>query len=313
MNKKFNTRVQECAEIFFNSRTEKNFSGIYRELTSIVRSSSSNILKNDEDLIQEVIDQVAMTIWKAEDIFDKDKSFLSWIYISSKNAAIRLYRKKRKRNEIMESDMIFDDSEGDSSIFENNLYQENNYNSQENNVKYYDSIEFHNCPEKQHEFILDMLKKCYSGEEYDILYKAIILKESPENIAKEFNINSRITVTSRNRRARNVLKKLLDQELQSSLIKEDKTISGKIVVNINEGRTRIECERLNGKLHGEFKEYYASGKIKTVGQFTDGKKTGVWNYYLENGKKEQNVNYDHRGAYVKFDRFETVKKIGFLN
>lgn len=41
----------------------------------------------------------------------------------------------------------------------------------------------------------------------------------------------------------------------------------------------------NGQLHGEFKEYFETGKLKTSGQYENGKKVGVWHsYHVEGGK-----------------------------
>ena len=41
----------------------------------------------------------------------------------------------------------------------------------------------------------------------------------------------------------------------------------------------------NGKLHGEFQEYFESGKIKRSGAYTYGKKTGIWESYHADGGK----------------------------
>jgi antitoxin component YwqK of YwqJK toxin-antitoxin module len=41
----------------------------------------------------------------------------------------------------------------------------------------------------------------------------------------------------------------------------------------------------NGQLHGEFKEYFPSGKLKTSGTYENGKKVGEWNSYHADGGK----------------------------
>ena len=41
----------------------------------------------------------------------------------------------------------------------------------------------------------------------------------------------------------------------------------------------------NGVLHGEFKEFFPSGKLKTSGTYENGKKVGVWDsYHVDGGK-----------------------------
>ncbi len=41
----------------------------------------------------------------------------------------------------------------------------------------------------------------------------------------------------------------------------------------------------NGKLHGDFKEYFENGKTKTTGSYKNGKKHGVWeSYHVDGGK-----------------------------
>ena len=42
-----------------------------------------------------------------------------------------------------------------------------------------------------------------------------------------------------------------------------------------------------GHQQGKWKEYFANGKLKSEGEYIDGKRTGAWIYYYENGKIEQ--------------------------
>ncbi len=46
-----------------------------------------------------------------------------------------------------------------------------------------------------------------------------------------------------------------------------------------------------GKRQGDWKDYYASGKVKAVGLYNDNRKTGNWKYFFENGSIEQTGNY----------------------
>lgn len=46
------------------------------------------------------------------------------------------------------------------------------------------------------------------------------------------------------------------------------------------------CSYINGKEHGEWKRFYASGKLREKRWFENGKKTGELISYWENGKKQ---------------------------
>lgn len=47
----------------------------------------------------------------------------------------------------------------------------------------------------------------------------------------------------------------------------------------------------NGKLDGEFKEYFDFGGTKTVGQYSQDKKIGIWQEYHPNGQKMAMTRY----------------------
>ena len=53
------------------------------------------------------------------------------------------------------------------------------------------------------------------------------------------------------------------------------------------------CIRDRGREQGEWKEFYESGKIRSIGVYVDGKRDGVWKFSFENDSMEQ------VGAYVK--------------
>ncbi len=52
-----------------------------------------------------------------------------------------------------------------------------------------------------------------------------------------------------------------------------------------------EVEYLNGLLHGEWKEYYPSGKIKSITQYEFDKKHGVQTTYYLNGIKKSEISF----------------------
>ena len=50
-----------------------------------------------------------------------------------------------------------------------------------------------------------------------------------------------------------------------------------------------------GLYQGEWEEYYLNGKLKSKGEYKNGKKIGAWEYYFTNGKIEQKGKYDSNG------------------
>lgn len=60
----------------------------------------------------------------------------------------------------------------------------------------------------------------------------------------------------------------------------------------------------NGLLHGEFKEYFDSGKVKITGAYENNKKVGVWDSYHFEGRKmalERFKNGKHHGWCIAYD------------
>jgi uncharacterized protein len=64
------------------------------------------------------------------------------------------------------------------------------------------------------------------------------------------------------------------------------------------GKKRFECSYVNDVREGKATLYYESGKIKEVGDYQAGLKTGTWAHYLENGKMEKRIQFKE-GAAVK--------------
>jgi len=51
-------------------------------------------------------------------------------------------------------------------------------------------------------------------------------------------------------------------------------------------------EYLNGIKHGEYKDWFKDGKIRTVGFYKMGMRNGVWNWYDERGIVTLQVKYE---------------------
>ena len=297
-------KIQLLAETFFNDKNEKNFAPIFEELSAIVRSAIGSITKNDEEIFHTIKSEIGMKIWigtknkKEESIFDPEKSFLSWIFVTARNQAIQSYRKKKNRHEILEGEMFFEDSKTSAEVFENLIP-----NHEQEELEPEQGC-FHSDIVMQSQFIEEKLKELYQGEEYEILRKAIILRISPEEIAKEYNINSRVTITSRNRRARTKIKALLESEIEKSKRQEDKTINGKVETISSD--CLVMCSRTSGKLNGEYTKTHNNGVILEKGLYENGTRVGVWQEKNELGILTTQTHYEETIKKYHFDRFGEI-------
>ena len=67
----------------------------------------------------------------------------------------------------------------------------------------------------------------------------------------------------------------------------------------------------NGQLDGEFKEYFLSGTVKSKGQYTDNKPSGIWEDFHPNGKRSILTRYKNgvkHGWCIAYDT--NMKRIG---
>ena len=305
-----NNKIQELSRKFFENRTEINFKPVFKEIENIVRSSTSSILKNDEDKIQEVVSEVAMALWSnkkndGSEIFSEDQSMLSWVYVSSKNKAIQMFRKSSRSKETLESDLMRDGEDEETNVFETMMYRSGV--SDEMNLED-DYVPFHEDLSAQHDFIMNTLSLLFSGEEYEILYKAIVEKVSPEVIAEEYGIASRVTITSRNRRARNKISSLLQEKINESRMKESMMVDGNMTYEKNDHI--IICSRKNGKLNGSYEKRNKSGQIIEIGEYNVGEKVGIWKTFYQSGIVESVIDYDNEMNYELYDRFGMMESNG---
>jgi len=73
----------------------------------------------------------------------------------------------------------------------------------------------------------------------------------------------------------------------------NKGLNGKFEYYGPKGLTVIKVEFYkNGILDGKFAEYYLDGSIKAKGEYKNGKKTGVWVKFGEDGKKSESIKID---------------------
>lgn len=64
----------------------------------------------------------------------------------------------------------------------------------------------------------------------------------------------------------------------------------------------------NGQLHGDFKEYFDTGKIRTSGAYANNKKTGIWESYHANGQKMSMERYKNGVRHGWCSAYDTAGK-----
>ena len=55
---------------------------------------------------------------------------------------------------------------------------------------------------------------------------------------------------------------------------------------------KSEFNYKDDKLHGLLKAYYESGNLQVTGEFKDGKKIDLWQYYNEDGSPKETEQYN---------------------
>ena len=66
----------------------------------------------------------------------------------------------------------------------------------------------------------------------------------------------------------------------------------KKAVNYDNGQVQFTQEYFNEIKHGEYKDWYKNGQLRTVGYYNMGMRDGTWQWYSEIGKVTLQVNYN---------------------
>ena len=66
----------------------------------------------------------------------------------------------------------------------------------------------------------------------------------------------------------------------------------KQVVYYDNGQAQYMQQYLNGIKHGEYKDWFKTGQIRTIGYFNMGMRDGTWKWYDEKGEVTLQVRYD---------------------
>jgi len=73
----------------------------------------------------------------------------------------------------------------------------------------------------------------------------------------------------------------------------------------------IKQVNLNGVENGIYKQFYYSGIIEESGNFSNGKRVGIWKNYNENGGAYQQYKYDEKGNLLRMDELPISNHSGF--
>jgi len=70
----------------------------------------------------------------------------------------------------------------------------------------------------------------------------------------------------------------------------------KKIVYYENGQAQFMQQYLNGVKHGEYKDWYKNGQLRTMGYFNMGMRDRTWQWYNEKGKLTLQVRYDKQVA-----------------
>lgn len=81
------------------------------------------------------------------------------------------------------------------------------------------------------------------------------------------------------------------------------SLSGESVDYNEDGDIFIQQTFKNGQENGIYKVYYnyEKGKIAEQGSFIDGKKVGIWEDYIEDGRLNRKIEYTNKGEKIILD------------
>lgn len=164
---------------------EREFQTIYEEYYETVYMTVHNVLK-ERTLVHDGIQETFIKIYRHLEKIKGLENKKAWIVTISKNTALDLYRKQKKRNEYNVEDVYIRNEEGNGSHIEEN----------------------HEI-EEENRWFMEKMKKL-KKEDREIIELKYFQGLSEKEIAKAMDIKEG-TVKSRLYRAKEKLKNLLDE------------------------------------------------------------------------------------------------------
>lgn len=84
--------------------------------------------------------------------------------------------------------------------------------------------------------------------------------------------------------------------------KNSKLFSGSCITHHSNLKIRSVQSYKNGKDHGDWVFYFDNGIIETKGQFSEGVKKGIWEYYNSKGQLRLTVQYNDVGEIINSNK-----------
>ena len=301
----------ELALIYHNDRSDRNFEVLYQELRKI-GSVARNGLTVEIDDYESITTDIAMRLHKNFDkIFTENKSIFSYCFVSFKTKYFSLLKKYNKR--VLESDMYYGDGDEQYNGFEKLIYDRT---EAEEEPELFDVLhaskelqveEFYKIIDEHFPNDREMMRDLFKLREEEEVGNSSVFT-SPEKIGLKYGIANRTTISAKRTRALIKIKEILAKKVEASKCFDGDRIDGDVMV----GKDVVTFE--NSKIVGS-KKIQANGDIvfktaheegwletRTTGEGIkisegirthDGKRSGFWTFFQENGKLDSRMNYNH--------------------
>lgn len=339
-------RIHEAGRKYFESdKNEKEFTKLYLACKDTVYSISKSILK-DTERAKDNVSRVFLKIHTNKSfVFDYEKSFFSWLSHTTKNSAIVMFNqvksqtliiednygeqvKVKVKPEYTESELIPNTEEEVENTLDYLFYHNNS-------SKDFDTIDIESNDKRPFTENLTLLEKRVSDiiddisgvnlnhrsekEKQTAIINATILKKRliedvgpnalQEMFKDDIGSTSRITFTTRRRRAIEKIKAQLEIDFNGIKISNREKVSGEFKLYHDNGNVKFHASVSNNKLDGDAIFFSLEGDIVKKYQFKNGKKNGICIDYHSNGNKKIATNFIEG---FKHGREEEFFENGFL-
>lgn len=325
-----NMKFNDLAKLYFETKDPLLFDKIYLELRKIGQISKVGLTVETDDLETITTDLALKLLKDFDSLYTEKKSLFSYCMVAFKTKFYSLLKKYNQR--VRESDLMRDDEDGsNTNSFEALIYSRSEneeidyevvdmlHNSDDKKLKeFYDVIDYLFPDEKE------MMRDIFTFREDDEVVTSAIWT-SPENICAKYGIKNRSTISAKRSRAlqkiivemenRKKLSEFIDGNLDDGIVKNGAVyieLSNKKIVKSQSKNGNVVERQYDENGHLEITTS-ASGILVSKGnKDLKGNRTGVWEFYKDNGKIDGKINYDHKMQFVTFDQYGTGEQIGKL-
>lgn len=283
--------IQAAGSAYFADRNNRNLQKLYDLINPVILKISNAILKDDE-LSKDNLSKVMLKIVNNPNfVFDQEKSFLSFVYNTSKNSAIILYNQRKGRKEWSECDLKLEGAEDIENPLDYIAFdeQESLRLMDHDEIKLEEEDPFHLDLDRQYNRVYDMVAELTnSPEDCELMRDVMFGGFGPKEIKDHYGINSRITVSSRKTRLQWKIKENLRLEFNGSKFQQ----------------RDLEM--------GDFLLRYKTGDIKMTGTCVDFKLNGLITMYLPHGIKYQEIQFVKGVRQGEFREYFPICKVACI-